>query len=62
MAKAREHGDRRTRRSQCRRKVRYATRQAAALAADLLHRVRAAAVSAYRCGNHWHLGHNRRPR
>ncbi len=62
MAKAREHGDRRTRRSQCRRKVRYATQQAAAQAADRLHRVQAAAVSAYRCGNHWHLGHNRRPR
>jgi hypothetical protein len=62
MAKARDHGDCRTRRSQCRRKVRYPTRQAAWQAVAALYRLRSACLFAYRCGDHWHLGHNRRPR
>jgi hypothetical protein len=60
MAKARDHGDRRTRRSQCRRKVRHRSRQAAQRQADRLYHLQAAHLHAYRCGDHWHIGHDRR--
>jgi hypothetical protein len=60
MAKAREHGDRRTHRTECRRKVRHRSRQAAQRHADRLWRFQAARVRVYRCGDHWHVGHDRR--
>jgi hypothetical protein len=56
----RAHGDRHTRRAVCRRKRRYPTRQAADTAAEELYRDQAAVVESYRCGGHWHTGHNRR--
>jgi len=36
-------------------------RQAAQQTAAALYRLQAARLSAYRCGDHWHVGHNRRP-
>jgi hypothetical protein len=44
----------------CRRKRRYASKAAATAAAAAVYPHKAALVRAYRCGNHWHIGHDRR--